>query len=215
MTSTHIYFCSNQDCKMEVSNYGTECCDCSELSECPGCGEDILVGANGYCADCWGSRFDSSELSHWCGKEDCDECQSEYYEQCGGCGTNCNLWNERYCKSCYDDRYVPKPPQCTKGCGAAAPGSKRCYVCIDGPEPIRSPAYAEPDYRTPDDVREIIKMITEKLRGTKMTPRQQADWQWLLGNREEELARMEAEMWAGYDKDDLRKLDLQLRRGGW
>jgi hypothetical protein len=79
-------------------------------------------------------------------------------------------------------------------------------VCIDGPEP---------DYRTPDDVREIIKMITEKLRGTKMTPRQQADWQWLLGNREEELARMEAEMWAGYDKDDLRKLDLQLRRGGW
>jgi hypothetical protein len=88
-----------------------------------------------------------------------------------------------------------------------------CYACIDGPAPIRSAAYTEPepDYRCPEDVRDDIEMITQKLQGTKMTPRQQADWRWLLGNRQEELARMEAEMWEGFDKDDLRKMDQNMR----
>jgi len=291
MTSTHIYFCSQRDCKMEVFNYNDICGDCrddamsSEPSECPGCGEDILIGANGYCADCWGERFDSIELSycmgcgerapfienqhcrdcndrrveasqaiktwwmrlrsarydeyegiscrcvgfgplcghcldmldeapkpHWCGKQECERCQSEYYEQCGGCGTNCNLWDERYCKACYDVRYGK---WCTKGCGPTAQGATQCYACIDGE---RSAAYAqplppspEPDYREPADVRDEIEMITAKLRGTSMTPGQQADWRWLLRNRQEELARMEAEMWEGYDQDDLRKMDQNMR----
>ena len=264
MTSTHIYFCSQPDCNMEVSIYGTECHNyvesvSTEPSECPGCGEDILIGANGYCADCWGERFDSIELSycmgcgerapfienqhcrdcndrrveasqaiktwwmrlrsarydeyegiscrcvgfgplcghcldmldeappkpHWCGKPDCEQCQSEYYEQCGGCGTNCNLWDDRYCKSCYEDRYVAK---------------------VEQPPPT-----PEPDYREPADVRDEIEEITAKLRGTSMTPGQQADWRWLLRNRQEELARMEAEMWEGYDQDDLRKMDQNMR----
>jgi hypothetical protein len=205
---------------MEVNNYNDICNECyvesvsTEPSDCPGCGEDILVGAHGYCADCWTDRFGSDayadERPHWCGKEDCEQCQSEYYEQCGGCGTNCNLWNDRYCKGCYDDRHLPK---CVNGCGLPAPGSKMCYACIDGPAPIRSAAYTEPepDYRCPEDVRDDIEMITQKLQGTKMTPRQQADWRWLLGNRQEELARMEAEMWEGFDKDDLRKMDQNMR----
>ena len=306
MTSTHIYFCSNQNCKMEVSIYGTECRDCSdgvstEPSECPGCGEDILIGANGYCAECWGDRFDSIELSycmgcgerspfienqhcrdcndkrveasqviktwwmrlrserydeyegiscrcvgfgplcghcldmldeapkpHWCGKPDCEQCQSEYYEQCGGCGTNCNLWDDRYCKSCYDVRYVAK---CTKGCGPTAPGSKRCYECIDGPEP-------EPDFRTMDDVRDELEVIMAKLRFPGMTIAQEADWERLRVNRQVLLQQMElcpgcrdgalnqqGHMvqggcldeperipWEDYDQDDLRKMDLQSRR---
>ena len=276
---------------MEVSIYGTECRDCSdgvssEPSECPGCGEDILIGANGYCAECWGERFDSIELSycmgcgerspfienqhchdcndkrveasqaiktwwmrlrserydeyegiscrcvgfgplcghcldmldeapkpHWCGKQDCEQCQSEYYEQCGGCGTNCNLWDDRYCKACYDVRYVAK---CTRGCGPTAPGSKRCYECIDGPEPIRSPAYAEPevDYRTPEDLREELEVIMAKLRFPGMTIAQEADWERLRVNREVLLHKYEADMWEGYDQDDLRKMDL-MNRGGF
>lgn len=221
MTSTHIYFCSSTNCNMEVSNYNDICNECyvesvsTEPSDCPGCGEDILVGAHGYCADCWTDRFGADayadERPHWCGKEDCEQCQSEYYEQCGGCGTNCNLWNDRYCKACYDDRHVAKVP-------------------VLPPSP-------EPEYRCPEDVRDDIEMITQKLQGTKMTPRQQADWRWLLGNRQEELARMElcpgcrdgalnqqGHMvqggcldeperipWEDYDQDDLRKMDQNMR----
>jgi hypothetical protein len=32
-----------------------------ENEECPGCGEEIIVGANGYCAGCWQERFGCSD----------------------------------------------------------------------------------------------------------------------------------------------------------
>ena len=32
-----------------------------EDEECPGCGEEIIVGANGYCASCWQERFGCSD----------------------------------------------------------------------------------------------------------------------------------------------------------
>jgi hypothetical protein len=203
---------------MEVSNYNDICNECyvesvsTEPSDCPGCGEDILVGAHGYCADCWTDRFGADayadERPHWCGKEDCEQCQSEYYEQCGGCGPT-------------------------------APGSKRCYACIDGPEPIRSPAYAEPepDFRTMDDIRDELEVIMGKLRFPGMTIAQEADWERLRVNRQVLLQQMElcpgcrdgalnqqGHMvqggcldeperipWEDYDQDDLRKMDQNMR----
>ena len=54
-------------------------------------------------------------------------------------------------------------------------------------------------------------MIEEKLY-TRMTISQKADWERLLVARQMLLKQYEAEMWEGYDKDDLRKLDLQCRR---
>ena len=224
--NTHIFFCNETDCSNMTTYYGATCYDCCAAmlgpEGCPGCGYvgATLVGQNGYCGGCWEQRYGCSSVSdaydeyegvscrcratgpmcdhcqdlldadmppvvHWCGKQECTQCQSEYYEQCGGCGVHCDLWNDRYCKSCYEDRYEPKVP--------ALP-----------PSP-------EPDYRDPADVRDEIEEITAKLRGTSMTPGQQADWQWLLRNRQEELARMEAEMWAGYDADDLRKMDQNMR----
>jgi hypothetical protein len=206
--NSHSFFCNETDCNNMTTYYGATCYDCCvaryeedcgsprqnsiasfEAPEgCPGCGYvgATLVGQNGYCGGCWEQRYGCEEAKpHWCGHLDCAPCQSEYYEQCGGCGKNGSLWDHRYCKECYDDRYVAKVP-------------------VLPPSP-------EPEYRCPEDVLADIERITAKLEHTRMTPRQQADWKWLLGNREEELARMEAEMWEGYDKDDLRKMDQNMR----
>lgn len=222
-SNTHIFFCSEMDCSNISVHSDTTCNDCYEAKftreqaeGCPGCG---VLGAtmalnNGYCGSCWQQRYgcespiadsctcgengvacdhcqeylnDKDEQAVWCDTKphwcgECEQCQSEYYEQCGGCGTNCNLWDSRYCKSCYDVRYVKPLP----------------------PSP-------EPEQRSLSDVYDEIAHIKEKLL-TKMTPRQTADWQWLLGRREDEIKEYLEQMWAGYDKDDLRKLDLMGRR---
>jgi hypothetical protein len=66
--------------------------------------------------------------------------------------------------------------------------------------------------RSLEDSRAAIAHIKEKLK-TRMTSAQNEHWERLLTFREKELADAEAEMWAGYDADDLHKLDLQNRRG--
>ena len=66
--------------------------------------------------------------------------------------------------------------------------------------------------RSLEDLRAAIAHIKEKLK-TRMTSAQTEHWERLLEFREKELSENEAEMWAGYDADDLRKLDLQNRRG--
>jgi hypothetical protein len=77
-----------------------------------------------------------------------------------------------------------------------------CDEDCTGPTPARSF----------EDSRAAIEHIKEKLK-TRMTFAQNEHWKRLLEFREKELADAEAEMWAGYDADDLRKLDLQNRRG--
>ena len=73
MTSTMntiTYFCCDSECDKEVAHYGAPCCLehnplvggldetlSHETSECPGCGMDLYVGANGYCSYCWVDRF--------------------------------------------------------------------------------------------------------------------------------------------------------------
>lgn len=201
--NTHTFFCSEMDCSNTVVSSNMICADCWEANltreppdyeGCLGCGyySTELADTNGYCGACWNQRFGcESPVPHQCGG--CETCQLEYYEQC-------------------DDRYTPK---CTNGCGPPAQGSTLCYTCINGE---RSAAYAvplppspEPDYRTPDDLRDEIAVIEEKLR-YHMTISQEADWERLLVRRRVLLEQYEAEMWEGYDKDDLRKLDLQCRR---
>jgi hypothetical protein len=58
----HTFYCSTIECQKEVKKGGDTCDTCKdamsyESSECPGCGEHILCGANGYCAGCWVDRF--------------------------------------------------------------------------------------------------------------------------------------------------------------
>jgi len=65
--------------------------------------------------------------------------------------------------------------------------------------------------KTLESMRMEILEIEARLK-TNMTKAQKDDWIWLLQNRRADLADAEKEMWAGYDQDDLRKLDLQSRR---
>ena len=70
---------------------------------------------------------------------------------------------------------------------------------------------APPRHTSLQSMRDEIAEIEERLK-TNMTKHQKDDWIWLLQNRRGDLAAAEKEMWDQYDADDLRKLDLQLRR---
>ena len=72
--NTITYFCVDSTCDKEVARYGAPCClehnplvgglddaVSYETSECPGCGMDLFVGANGYCSYCWVDRFGTDE----------------------------------------------------------------------------------------------------------------------------------------------------------
>jgi len=69
---------------------------------------------------------------------------------------------------------------------------------------------ASPCHTSLESMRAEIAEIEERLR-TNMTKGQKDDWIWILQNRRADLADAEKEMWAGYDEDDLRKLDRQSR----
>lgn len=90
MTSTMnkiTYFCVDSECDKKVATYGAPCClehnplvgglddsvSC-ETSECPGCGMDLYVGANGYCSHCWVDRF---------GTDEAPPCSPVEHECCG------------------------------------------------------------------------------------------------------------------------------------
>lgn len=70
----HLYFCIDSTCNKTVNYYNAPCCLehnplvqgneetlSHETSECPGCGMDLYVGANGYCSHCWVERFGYDE----------------------------------------------------------------------------------------------------------------------------------------------------------
>jgi hypothetical protein len=140
---------------------------------------------------------DAAEYDVWCGLPEptctcdgsgrmCDFCAEEYAEPCRGCGVPSQLWTDNtYCRTCYVERHGDEFP------------------------PL--PPSPEPRYTSLQSMRDEIFEIEERLK-SNMTKGQKDDWIWLLQNRRGDLASAEKEMWAGYDEDDLRKLDLQLRR---
>ena len=232
-SNTHIFFCSEMDCSNETLRPDVRCMDCWESTltreqpdyeGCVGCGYygPALGDNNGYCPACWQQRFGyespiavaDETKPHWCGHVDCQPCQSEYHEQCGGCGKNCDLWDHRYCKECYDVRYenpvvVRLSDELKAELLANLPTEGKWSFTAAPPLPP-SP---EPEHKSLGDYYDEIAKIKDKLL-TKMTPRQKADWQWLLERREAEVKEHLEDMWAGYDRDDLRKLDLMGRRYG-
>jgi len=157
-----------------------------------------------HCARYWA---DKAEEDIWCGVPEphctcdgsgrmCDYCAEEYAEPCRGCGVSSQLWTDNtYCRSCYVDRYGDEfPPR---------PSSVSSLPPLP-PSP--------PHHKSLESMRDEIAEIEERLQ-TNMTKGQKDDWIWLLQNRRADLAEAEKEMWAGYDQDDLNKLDLQNRRG--
>ena len=126
----HTYFCSNDNCTNETDYNGGLCNEhmeslSYESSECPGCGNDIYCGANGYCSNCWAERFGcESPVEHTCsGEWDYDRgirvCDDDDYHR-----INCECKHSPLCKLCesyygYDDPYdgykcdYPRPSSVT------------------------------------------------------------------------------------------------------
>jgi len=200
----HTFFCRDLDCEKEVEMSGKACEDheTDSTTECPGCGVELFVGANGYCSYCWTERFGAdSPVVHVChGEWDYERgirvCDDRDHPDCPqSCQQKCTCdGSGRMCQTCDEESSDP-----CRGCGSRSLWSDtyclKCYEVRYGPIP----------HRTPDTVREEMSNIEEKLAmmGRGMTPGQYEDWHKLLRIREVELA----EMWEGYDQDDLRKLD--------
>lgn len=293
----HTFFCRDLDCEKEVEMSGKACEDheTDSTSECPGCGMDLYVGANGYCSHCWVERFgteahvcsgewdyergirvcddrdhsscpqyaaadgwcpecdtypvvlpnicercqqkckcdggdkpcasciryrtDKAEEEIWCGVGEpececdgsgrmCDFCAEEYKEQCRGCGSYEHLWTDNtYCRECYVKNYGDEFPKTVR----VSDELKTELLANLPAEGDKWSFTAAPRHTSLESMRAEIAEIEARLK-TNMTKHQKDDWIWLLQNRRGDLAAAEKEMWEGYDEDDLRKLDLQLRR---
>jgi len=133
----HTYYCSNDNCTNETDYNGGLCHEhmeslSHESSECPGCGNDIYCGANGYCSNCWNERFGCEspiehdctnvfdhEIGQWtCGNAPAHKCSGEWDYDRGirECDDeeyhrkNCECKHSPLCKLCesyygYDDSY--------------------------------------------------------------------------------------------------------------
>lgn len=87
MANNHTFFCIDLDCEKEVKEYGMACEDheTDTTSECPGCGMELYVGANGYCSHCWVERFGCEEDPVPCsGRASCTcyGCEKCWQEAC-------------------------------------------------------------------------------------------------------------------------------------
>lgn len=242
----HTFFCRDLDCEKEVEMSGKACEDheTDSTSECPGCGMDLYVGANGYCSHCWVERFGTEahvcsgewdyergirvcdDRDHsscpqyaaadgWCPECECDGsgrmcdfCAEEYKEQCRGCGSYEHLWTDNtYCRECYVKNYGDEFPKTVR----VSDELKTELLANLPAEGDKWSFTAAPRHTSLESMRAEIAEIEARLK-TNMTKHQKDDWIWLLQNRRGDLAAAEKEMWEGYDEDDLRKLDLQLRR---
>jgi hypothetical protein len=220
----HIFFCTNDECGNVAPEEGAVCVYCSQRTQtgCVDCGEEYSVGlaldptrcprcvlsAQHPCVGRRNSvtspipeppvviRTPAPELfTSPCGVEGCTT-RALYYSMPPDVDEGPLILR---CEEHYEP--LPESPR------------SMCDEC----DRSESGEYAEDcTYPTParslEDSRAAIKHIKEKLK-TRMTFAQTEHWERLLTFREKELADAEAEMWAGYDADDLRKLDLQNRRG--
>jgi len=106
--NTHLFFCSEPQCSNPVNDYNDTCleceCEASTISECPGCGEDIFVGSNGYCSDCWQERFGVDEEPVSWYKPICKECDSAYASDNDYCDDCANIKNKLKTKMTPDQK---------------------------------------------------------------------------------------------------------------
>jgi hypothetical protein len=170
----------------------------------------------------------------------CDLCAEEYAEPCRGCGVPSQLWTDNtYCRPCYVERHGDEFPN--RHAAAHAEEITDLHIAlgraiaesdtrsqeqiqllledhgytvhrnsVSSPFPPLPPS--PPRHTSLQSMRDEIAEIEERL-NTNMTKSQKDDWIWLLQNRRADLAEAEKEMWDQFDADDLRKLDLQNRRG--
>jgi hypothetical protein len=191
----HTFYCSTTECKTEVKKSGETCDTCKEAmsyesSECPGCGEHILCGANGYCAGCWIDRFGiedggcspksyehectevfDHEVGQWtCGDAEAHTCSGEVNDETG----------TREC----DDKDDPKCPQ--HKCTNVYDHEIGQWTCGDPEAHKHNPLCDKCDNDFPSPIATLddqIDNIEEKLRQVDMmTEGQTADWEFLWHN---------------------------------
>ena len=113
--------------------------------------------------------------------------------ECDGSGRMCDFCAEEHAEPC-------------RGCGV------RCQLWVDETycRDCHRERYGVPEtkpvHKSLESMRAEIAEIEFRLL-SNMTKGQKDDWRWILQNRRADLAEAEKEMWAGYDQDDLNKLD--------
>ena len=112
--------------------------------------------------------------------------------ECDGSGRMCDLCSEEYHENC-------------RGCGDYGELWDETY-CRDCHRERYGVPETKPVHKSLESMRAEIAEIEFRLLGN-MTKGQKDDWRWILQNRRADLAEAEKEMWAGYDQDDLNKLD--------
>jgi len=191
-SNQHLYFCIDSTCNNIVDHYNAPCCLehnplvqgneetlSHETSECPGCGMDLYVGANGYCSHCWVERFgyDEDDMASPKSFNESHKCSGEWdYER----GVHvCDFADE------------PECPQhkCTAKFNLES-GLWECvnekpHTCSDtwtydySPREKYPPLPPSPVATVDDE----IDAIEEKLKNTSlMTEGQTADWEFLWHN---------------------------------
>ena len=218
--NTHIFFCTNDECGNVAPEGGALCVDCEAkltppVTHCEDCGAWSQVFPDNCCHTCHMKRVRSAPcagLSAGGRRSSVASTVTELFTSpCGveGCTTRALYYSmppdvdEGHLILRCEEHYEPLPESPRSMCDECDRSENGEYAedCTY-PTPVRSL----------EDSRAAIKHIKEKLK-TRMTSAQTEHWERLLKFREKELAAAEAEMWAGYDADDLRKLDLQNRRG--
>ena len=238
MTSTMnkiTYYCVDATCDKKVATYGAPCClehnplvgglDDSvsyETSECPGCGMDLCVGANGYCSHCWVDRFGTEEEPPCSPISTCEmptaqlargtgpdfwQCRSESEIR-----QNCECKKSPLCRPCEvyygyaDDPYDGNTYDCTN-CkrefkNKYSRNQSLCRDCEDLPPLPVSPILTEQEVQWLEiqELEEQIAKIKEKveLYSGGMTPAQVDDWRrmWMI----KELRLRELMCWGCRDQ---------------
>ena len=154
------------------------------MKTCAACSTPYCTcdGTDDSCDRCAQYFADRAEEEIWC-----DGCE------CDGSGLMCDFCAEEYAEQC-------------RGCGV------RCQLwtdekhCRDCHRERYGVPENKPVHKSLQEMRNEIAEIEFRLQ-SNMTKGQKDDWIWILQNRRADLADAEKEMWAGYDQDDLRKLD--------
>lgn len=205
-SNQHLYFCIDSTCDKMVDYYNAPCCLehnplvqgneetlSHETSECPGCGNDIYCGANGYCSNCWAERFGCDEECGNCWRQDCmcpvspisHECTNTFDHEVGQ--WTCGNADAHKCSGEWDyDRGIrvcdfADEPECPQHkCTNTFDHEIGQWTCGDQEAHNRYPPLPPSPIVTADD---DLDNIEEKLRQTRiMTEGQTADWEFLWHN---------------------------------
>jgi len=72
-----------------------------ESNHCPGCDEELVVRANGYCAGCWTERFGCEEVSSISYVDEDDEVNAAIQIQNWWRKVSTRGYKEPQCDGCY------------------------------------------------------------------------------------------------------------------